>query len=1248
MKLLRLVRLGATCCCAYAALHGQTAWGAEPIHVTYLWHMHQPIYYPYLSVQDTDNLGVYSFSVSEVHHDRQPNYTCWPRDAIQQGQDKGIAHAGAQCSFSGSLIENLNGLWGHSTTAGWDDCYDWARNGLKTAMNNARLNMVGFAYHHSLMPLTCPESRRKQIQLHKEIYAETWDTGGAYSRGFFPPETAFADVIIPELVAEGIEWVLVDNIHFDRACENYPWNAGGGIYRPNRADVQNPDPGTWIQLNNVWAPTRVSAPFGYQPHYVQHIEPDSPDPENPIVHKIIAVPAARYEGNENARGGYGAFKPENVWTDTSPNNDPDHPMIMVCHSDGDNFGLKNSDAWHAQHGFFLDMTMANPDFEHTAVQDYLELFPPDPNDIIHVEPGSWAGADTGDPEFKKWLADPPNDGRGQNPDRFSWSVLIAAQNRVLHADDLDANYSINDIRWGIGNGTARAWHFYLNAEASDYWYWDTDDVNPWNGNVTRACNLAVVEADTVIDAQPGVDFTAPSIFPPQREPYNPGGFEFDEPNPSPSDFEVFSYVYDVSGLASVTLYWRTDKDGQNPIGTYDNELYAPADENEVNAWNTLPMTAAWIPANKGPGPVPDPIYRAQTYSVTVTGQSEVLIDYYVEAVDVHGNVRRSDIKHVYVGPSTGGAPVVFSPSSPTDCDELTVTYDPTGRSLDAAVAVDMVWTFDGFSTTQTNEMADAGSGQWLATVTIPQGTTSVEVYFEDGDGALADDTNEGANWATAVSECAIASHIAFEPAAPVGCNPVTLTYFPGTGVLKDAAPVHIHIGRNGWTDVISPAPAMTQNPDGSWSYTYAVPEGTHQINCVFNDGDVIWDNNGGNDWALSVADCTAPAQSICLAYGSPAVSPWQAEQNRVGDNFDLSTAGGSLSTVSQGGFGDFGELYVNFDETNLYLGATGTDMVGDNNALVLFLGCNTLADDAFNLWHLSGTPQGLDNLHNIAFTTPMDLAILLGDEHGDITENAAPLGNGFPFGQGAFYLSRVASNFTQVAGARISQFDGVGTTPTSTTNDDGDRVTDRWEVCIPWASLAVTRLDQLTSLHIGGVIASDGESGFDRYLSGNYLGAAASGDQPLDAFNNFRFGFVTLTPVEVCLDGTATDGDQMEDLWEVRHGLNAVDPVDAEQDLDGDGFLNLFERVAGTDPTNGDAHLRVESIHRLPGGKTVIEWPSEFGKRYDLYRTSDLISGPFEPVASGLVATPPMNTTGDTPAAGEVPYYYSVVVRDAN
>lgn len=62
--------------------------------------------------------------------------------------------------------------------------------------------------------------------------------------------------MIPALTAEGLEWVLVDNIHFDRAAAGYPYSTSGNLYEPNKADVQNPDPQDWVQLNNLWAPTK--------------------------------------------------------------------------------------------------------------------------------------------------------------------------------------------------------------------------------------------------------------------------------------------------------------------------------------------------------------------------------------------------------------------------------------------------------------------------------------------------------------------------------------------------------------------------------------------------------------------------------------------------------------------------------------------------------------------------------------------------------------------------------------------------------------------------------------------------------------------------------------------------------------------------------------------------------------------------------------------------------------------------------
>ena len=49
-----------------------------------------------------------------------------------------------------------------------------------------------------------------------------------------------------------------------------------------------------------------------------------------------------------------------------------------------------------------------------------------------------------------------------------------------------------------------------------------------------------------------------------------------------------------------------------------------------------------------------------------------------------------------------------------------------------------------------------------------------------------------------------------------------------------------------------------------------------------------------------------------------------------------------------------------------------------------------------------------------------------------------------------------------------------------------------------------------------------------------------------------------------------TDGDGMPDGWEVAHGFNPLEPSDAAQDADGDGFINRDEYLYGTDPHNPD------------------------------------------------------------------------------
>lgn len=616
------------------------------IYIAFLWHMHQPIYWPYESVIQTDQNNRYPFSVIDIHNQRKGPYTSWPKDAIQKGINANLSNFGAQVSMSGSLIENLNVLEnaGNTNFQNWKSHWNYIKN-QTTALGNPRIDLVGFGYFHPLMGLIDYNDIRRQIVKHKEIFAQNFP--GTYSKGIFPPENAFSVRMIPALVDEGLKWVLVDNIHFDRACVGYPYSTAGNILEPNKADAINPNPNDWIQLNGLWAPTRNSARWGRQPHWVEYINPNTGEKK-----RIIAVPADRYLGNEDGRGGFGALNYETVMSQLEAyNTNPQKPILIVLHHDGDNYGGGSESYYNHNFQNFVNWLQANSHrFVCATIEDYLQMFPPDSNDVIHVEDGSWSGADNGDPEFKKWLGDP--NPTGYSPDRNSWAVLTATKNFIESAL---AN-APDDIR------TKNALTYYLLAQSSDYWYWDYSLNGIWDSHPTRACNVAIQYAQQII----GNDITPPSIFSPQREPYNPGGTEFGIQQPS--DFKVWTYVFDKSGIKSVKLKYRIDLDGINPLNSIQNETYAGG--NEVTQWYEIEMNGTVQPSYTNP----QPFFKAKEYSAEITGLSNELIDYYVEAIDSLDNMSRSEIKHVWVGSYTTGTTsrVSWVPSNPTKNDTITI------------------------------------------------------------------------------------------------------------------------------------------------------------------------------------------------------------------------------------------------------------------------------------------------------------------------------------------------------------------------------------------------------------------------------------------------------------------------------------------------------------------------------------------------------------------------------------------------
>ena len=640
-------------CLVLSILGFASAARATPIYITFVWHMHQPLYWPGETLVETSNAGHYSFSVLNVHHDRSGPYTSWPRDAIAAARAAGILSGGTQVSLTGSLMENLDtleaaGLGFSGWRSPWSETSGWLTSG-----GNPAVDLIGFAYFHPLLALVEPADVVTQIRLHREALSRRFG-GHPVSRGLFPPETAFSERLIPALVEAGVEWVVVDNVHFDRTLTDYPYSPNSNLVPPNRADVRTAADTDWVPLNGIWAPSPVSAPFGYQPHFAEYV-----DPQTGQAQRIVVVPGARYEGNEDARGGFGALNYDTVLSQLEPyNTDPEHPILVVLHHDGDNYGGGTESYYHGNFANFVSWLGANSSrFQFISIQDYLDQFPPAADDVIHVEDGSWSGADNGDPEFLKWNGDPGDD--GYSPDRTSWAVLTAARNRMATATALAGAPSVDEI-YDASSLMGRAWRSFLLSQTSCYWYWDNAENGIWDSHPARAANLAMSEVADLL-TNPGAETVPPTIYAPQREPYNPGELEWGAV-PTTSDLTVWTFAYDVSGLSRVELVYRFDSDDRVDA---QNHTYG------TSAWCALPMNARSL----APRTDPAPAFIADEYSVTIPGLGGNLIDYYVEAEDSRGNVARSSLRHVWVGTGGGtgpGAAVGHYPTAPSKRSLVTV------------------------------------------------------------------------------------------------------------------------------------------------------------------------------------------------------------------------------------------------------------------------------------------------------------------------------------------------------------------------------------------------------------------------------------------------------------------------------------------------------------------------------------------------------------------------------------------------
>jgi hypothetical protein len=119
-----------------------------------------------------------------------------------------------------------------------------------------------------------------------------------------------------------------------------------------------------------------------------------------------------------------------------------------------------------------------------------------------------------------------------------------------------------------------------------------------------------------------------------------------------------------------------------------------------------------------------------------------------------------------------------------------------------------------------------------------------------------------------------------------------------------------------------------------------------------------------------------------------------------------------------------------------------------------------------------------------------------------------------------------------------------------------------------------------------------------------------------------------------------SDEDGLPDAYELAHGLNPFDPADAAWDLDEDGFTNLDEYLAGTDPRSSASLLQITSVELMHGGWRISFHTVE-GKTYRVEQSSDL-DGPWQVLSNFVPGTGGIVTVVDKNGGNNGPQFYRV------
>jgi glucoamylase len=169
---------------------------------------------------------------------------------------------------------------------------------------------------------------------------------------------------------------------------------------------------------------------------------------------------------------------------------------------------------------------------------------------------------------------------------------------------------------------------------------------------------------------------------------------------------------------------------------------------------------------------------------------------------------------------------------------LTIYYD---GSLDSQSHIDLHWGYNSWTSPQDVQMVKRSDGIWQATISVPSGSTQVNMAFNNDNGTW--DNNGSLNYNITIGA------VSSSPNPPVAGQSVTITY-NGT-LASSATSLTMHWGDNNWSGVTNTT--MTKQSNGTWTATVTVPSAATVLNMDFYNQSSTWDNNSTYNYDLTVS-----------------------------------------------------------------------------------------------------------------------------------------------------------------------------------------------------------------------------------------------------------------------------------------------------------------------------------------------------------------------------------------------------------